>query len=72
MAKADKKRLNRTSTIGLDERSFVKFATHHTSYATSVTDVEHHQIIDILPSRNYVDVAHLLNDQSDAYKSRIT
>ena len=68
---ADKKRLNRTSAIGLDETSFVKLGGHHTSYATTVTDVEHHQIIDILPTRDYVEVARFINNQSEAWKSRI-
>ncbi len=67
-----KKRLNRTSAIGLDETSFVKLGGHHTSYATTVTDVEHHQIIDILPTRNFVDVAGFLDHQSEAWKSRVT
>ena len=49
MLEADKKRLNRTSAIGLDETSFVKFVGHDASYATTVTDVEYHQIIDIQP-----------------------
>ncbi|MGD0690768.1 MAG: ISL3 family transposase [Acidimicrobiales bacterium] len=69
---ADKKRLNRTCAVGLDETSFVKLGGHHTSYATTVTDVEHHQIIDILPTRDYVDVARFLNNQSEAWKSRVT
>lgn len=69
---ADRKRLNRTSAIGLDETSFVKLGAHHTSYATTVTDVEHHQIIDILPTRSFVDVAGFLDHQSEAWKSRIT
>jgi transposase len=69
---ADKKRLNRTSAVGLDETSFVKLGGHHTSYATTVTDVEHHQIIDILPTRDYVDVARFLDNQGDAWKSRVT
>jgi transposase len=37
-----------------------------------VTDVEHHQIIDILPTRDFVDVARFLNNQSEAWKSRVT
>jgi transposase len=69
---ADKKRLNRTSAIGLDETSFVKHGAHHTSYATTVADVEHHRIIDILPTRDFVDVAGFLDAQSEAWKSRIT
>jgi transposase len=68
----DRKRLNKTSAIGLDETSFVKLGGHHTSYATTVTDVEHHRIIDILPTRNYVDVAGFLDQQSEAWKARIT
>jgi transposase len=72
LLEADKKRLNRTSAIGLDETSFAKLGGHHTSYATTVTDVEHHQIIDILPTRDYVDVARFLNNQSEAWKSRVT
>lgn len=71
LLEADKKRLNRTSAVGLDETSFVKLGGHHTSYATTVTDVEHHQIIDILPTRDYVDVARFLNNQSEAWKSRV-
>ncbi len=69
---ADRKRLNRTSAIGLDETSFVRLSTkHHRDYATTVCDVEHHQIIEILPSRNYVDVARFLDRQPTAWKERI-
>ena len=69
---ADRRRLNRTSAIGLDETSFVKLGGHHTSYATTVTDVEHRRIIDILASRNFVDVAGFLDQQPEAWKERIT
>ncbi len=68
---ADRKRLNKTSAIGLDETSFVKLGGHHTAYATTVTDVEHHSIIDILPTRNYLDVAGFLDHQPEAWKSRV-
>ena len=68
---ADRKRLTRTVAIGLDETSFVRLADAHTSYATTVCDVEHHQIIDILPSRHFVDVAGFLDKQSAAWKHRI-
>ena len=71
LLEADRRRLNQTSAIGLDETSFVKLGGHHTSYATTVTDVEHHRIIDILPTRNFVDVAGFLDAQSEAWKSRI-
>jgi transposase len=72
LLEADKKRLNRTSAIGLDETSFVRLGGHHTSYLTTVTDVEHHQIIDILPTRDFVDVAGFWDHQSEAWKSRVT
>ena len=64
---ADRKRLNKTVAIRLDETSFVRLADAHTSYATTVADVEHHQIIDILPTRHIVDVAGFLDKQSPAW-----
>ncbi len=69
---ADRKRLTRTTAIGLDETSFVRLAQAHTSYATTVCDVQHHQIIDILPSRHFVDVAGFLDKQPAGWKQRIT
>ncbi len=69
---ADRKRLNKTTAIGLDETSFVKFGSQiQTSYATTVADVENHQIIDILPTRNYTDVAGWIDKQPRAWKERI-
>lgn len=68
---ADRKRLNRTVAVGLDETSFVRLAGAHTSCATTVCDVEHHQIIDILPSRHFVDVAGFLDKQPEAWKARV-
>ncbi len=67
LLEADRKRLNQTSAIGLDETSFVKIGAHaHTDYATTVADVENHQIIDILPTRRYVDVAGWIDKQPGA------
>jgi transposase len=71
LLEADRKRLNKTTAIGLDETSFVRLAGNRTDYATTVADVEHHQILDILPSRNYVDVAAWLDKQPRAWKERI-
>ena len=68
---ADRRRLNRTVAIGLDETSFVRVSDQHTRYATTVCDVQHHQIIDILPSRDFVDVAGFLDKQPRAWKHRI-
>jgi len=49
---ADRKRLNKTTAIGLDKTSFVKLSEHdHADYGTTVADVAHHLIIDILPSQ---------------------
>jgi transposase len=72
LLEADRKRLNQTSAIGLDETSFVKLGPFkHTSFATTVADVENHQIIDILPSREYVEVAGWIAAQPEAWKARI-
>lgn len=69
---ADRKRLNQTFAIGLDETSFVKRGRHsHTAYATTVADVAGHQIIEILPTRQFVDVAHWIDQQPVAWKDRI-
>jgi Helix-turn-helix domain of transposase family ISL3 len=72
LLEADRKRLNKTTAIGLDETSFVKLGSHsHTAYATTVADAENHQIIDILPTRNYTDVAGWIHKQPAAWKERI-
>jgi transposase len=71
LLEADRKRLNKTAAIGLDETSFVRLAGNRTEYATTVADVEHHQILDILPSRNYVEVASWLDKQPKSWKQRI-
>lgn len=71
LLEADRKRLTKTQAIGLDETSFVRLADAHTSYATTVCDVEHHQIIDILPSRHFVDVAGFLDKQPAGWKQRV-
>ncbi len=72
LLEADKKRLNQTTALGLDETSFVRLGGHHTSYLTTVADVGNHQIIDILPTRSYVDVAGFIGEQPEAWKARIT
>jgi transposase len=72
LLEADRKRLNQTSAIGLDETSFVRLGPKkHTSFATTVADVENHQIIDILPSRNYTEVAGWIDKQPVPWKERI-
>ena len=72
LLEADRKRLNKTTAIGLDETAFVKLGTAiHAHYATTVADVENHQIIDILPTRHYVEVAGWIDKQPRAWKERI-
>jgi transposase len=72
LLEADRKRLNKTTAIGLDETSFRRLGPRgYTDYATTVADVENHQIIDILPSRKYTDVAGWIDKQPEAWKQRI-
>lgn len=69
---ADHKRLSATTAIGLDETSFVKHGHHLSkSYATTVADVANHQIIDILPTRTFTDVAAWIRAQPEGWKNRI-
>ncbi len=68
---ADTKRLTKTTAIGLDETSFVRLAEQRTGYATTVCDVAHHQVIDILPSRHFLDVAQWMADQGLDWRRRI-
>ncbi|MGH3733524.1 MAG: ISL3 family transposase [Acidimicrobiales bacterium] len=72
LLEADKKRLNQTSALGLDETAFVKLGTrHHKDYATTVCDVQNHQLIEILPTRRFEDVARWVDAQGDPWKERI-
>lgn len=72
LLEADRGRLNKTTAIGLDETSFVKTgARSYADYATTVADVEGHQVIDILPTRKFTDVAGWLDKQPRAWKDRI-
>lgn len=72
LLQADRRRLNHTSAIGLDETSFVHLAGHRQrDYATTVCDVEHHQIIDILPSRDYAAVARFILKQPLSWRRRV-
>jgi transposase len=69
---ADHKRLTKTRAIGLDETSFIREAGKaRPSFVTTVADVEHHQIIDLLPTNDYVDVAAFINKQSGGWKGQI-
>jgi transposase len=72
LLQADRKRLNQTTAIGLDETSFIKLGwKSHADFVTTVADVENHQIIDILPTRTFTDVAGWIDRQPVAWKERI-
>lgn len=69
---ADRKRLKETTALGLDETLFVrtgKYRTRH--FCTTVADVSNNQLIDILPTRNYVDVARWLSDTPHHFRDNI-
>jgi transposase len=69
---ADRKRLTKTRAIGLDETSFIREAGKaRPSFVTTVADVEHHQIIDLLPTNHYAEVAAFINTQSGGWKGQI-
>nr|WP_253282293.1 ISL3 family transposase [Arcanobacterium phocae] len=69
---ADRKRLSQTSAIGLDETSFVRLNKRPTQYVTTLCDVANHQIIDIIPSRSYVEVARFLHRFPTYWKQGIS
>lgn len=69
---ADKKRWTTTSALGLDETSFVKLrGLKGRCYVTTVADVANHQIIEILPTRAFVDVARWIDAQPASWKGLI-
>ncbi len=72
LLEADTKRLTLTTAIGLDETSFVKLRTQRArQYCTTVADVAHHQILEILPTKDFRDVARWVNDQPGSWKGKI-
>ena len=69
---ADRKRLRETTALGLDETLFVrtgKYRTRH--FCTTVADVSNNQLIDILPTRDYVDVARWIKDKPHHFRDNI-
>lgn len=69
---ADTKRLTLTTAIGLDETSFVKLRSQRArQYVTTVADVDNHQILEILPTRDFTDVARWVHAQPGSWKGRI-
>ncbi len=69
---ADTKRLKETTAIGLDETLFVRQGPYkHKSWSTTVCDVANHQLIDVLPTRDFVHVARWLDHQPHHVKDRL-
>jgi transposase len=68
---ADRQRVVHTSALGLDETNFVRLSGQHTSYATTVCDVEHHRVIDIVPTRRFEVVAGFLDQLPTNFKAAI-
>lgn len=74
LLKADKKRVQRTKVIGLDETAFLSHRAnqyHGTRYVTTICDLEHRSVIDIAPSRDKYEVARLLAKQSQSWRDHI-
>jgi transposase len=58
LLRADTKRLKETTAIGLDETLFLREGRYKRKlWSTTVCDVINHQLIDVIPTRDYVEVA---------------
>jgi len=68
---ADTKRVTATTALGLDETSFVKRGQHRREYVTTIADVGNHQLLEILPTRDFTDVARWVHDQPGGWKGNI-
>ena len=61
---ADTKRLKETTAIGLDETLFVREGPYkHKHWSTTVCDVLNNQLIDVIATRDFAEVARWLHDQ---------
>jgi len=69
---ADTKRLKETTAIGLDETLFVRTGPYkEKSWSTTVCDIANHQLIDVLPTRDFTHVAGWLHRQPHHVKDRL-
>ena len=72
LLKADTKRLKETTAIGLDETLFARLGRYKKkSWSTTVCDVVNNQLIDVLPTRDYTQVAAWLRGQPEPVKERL-
>ena len=69
---ADTKRLKDTTAIGLDETLFVREGPYKAkTWSTTVCDVANHALIDVLPTRDFTEVAGWLKAQPHHVKERL-
>ena len=69
---ADRKRLKETTALGLDETLFVRIGKYRSRhFCTTVADVGNNQLIDILPTRDYVEVANWISDKPKYFRDNI-
>jgi transposase len=69
---ADTKRLKETTAIGLDETLFVKEGPYkHRFWSTTVCDVINHQLMDVIPTREFIEVAAWLRGRPHHVKENL-
>lgn len=69
---ADTKRITNCEAVGLDETLFVRRGRfREKQYVTTIADVKNGKVIDVVESRNYVDVAQWFHDQPTSWKSSL-
>ena len=69
---ADTKRLKATTAIGLDETLFLREGPHkHKHWSTTVCDVINNRLIDVIPTRDFPEVARWLHDQPHRVRERL-
>lgn len=69
---ADTKRLKDTTAIGLDETLFVRHGPYKKkSWSTTVCDVVNHQLIDVVATREFSEVARWLRNQPHHVKDNL-
>ncbi len=69
---ADTKRCKETTAIGLDESLFVRSGRFkEKSWSTTVCDVANHALIDVLPTRDFANVARWLDSQPHHVKENL-
>lgn len=69
---ADKNRVGACEAIGLDETLFVRRGqTKIRTFITTIADVRNGKVIDVVESRNFVDVAAWIKEQPENWKRNI-